>query len=527
MDKIKRALISVSDKEEIVAFAKELVDMGVEIISTGGTARLLKENGINVIYVSDYTGFPEMLDGRIKTLHPKIHGGILWKRGNERHRDEIESQGIKSIDLVVVNLYPFEETISNDGCTFEDAIENIDIGGPAVLRSAAKNFSDVAVVVNPDDYSIVIKELKGNDRRLSNKTRLRLAKEVFQHTARYDSLIANYLSERIGERTKDLPPILNMRFVKIEDMRYGENPHQRAAFYRELRPNSGDRDRGVDISHATKLHGKELSFNNIIDLNAAIGVIREFSVPAAVIIKHTNPCGVGLGQRLIEAYRKARETDPVSAFGGVVGFNRDVDIETAEEISSTFIEGVIAPGFDDGSLEILKKKKDLRLMELKGLKISNPEISIEYDMKKVGGGILLQESDYLDLKEDQLKIVTKRKPTEEEWRRMRFAWKVVKHVKSNAIVYSLSDQTLGIGAGQMSRVDSAKIAVMKANRSLKGSAMASDAFFPFRDAIDIAVEAGVTAIIQPGGSIRDDDVINAADKYNATMVFTGIRHFKH
>ncbi len=519
--KIKRTLISVSDKEGIAAFAKELVDIGVEIISTGGTARLLTENDIKVISVSDYTGFPEMLDGRVKTLHPMIHGGLLWKRENERHRDEMESQGIKSIDLVVVNLYPFEETISKEGCTFEDAIENIDIGGPAMLRSAAKNFSNVAVVVNPDDYSIVIEELKRNDGKLSDKTRLRLAKEAFQHTARYDSLITNYLGERIGEGTTDLPEILNLRFVKIEDMRYGENPHQRAAFYRELKPEE------ADISHAAKLHGKELSFNNIIDLNAAIGVVREFSASAAVVIKHTNPCGAAFADRQVDAYRKAKETDPLSAFGGILGFNREVDIETAEEISSTFIEAVIAPGFDDSALEILKKKKNLRLMELKGMETSSPDIPMEYDMKKVGGGILLQESDSVDLKEDQLKVVTKKEPTQEEWRAIRFAWKVAKHVKSNAIVYTSPDQTLGIGAGQMSRVDSSKIAVMKANKSLKGSAMASDAFFPFRDAVDAAVEAGVTAIIQPGGSIRDEEVINAADEHNITMVFTGIRHFKH
>ena len=516
MSKIQRALVSVSKKDGLIDFAKGLSEMGVEILSTGGTAKLLKDNGIPVIQVSNYTGFPEIMDGRIKTLHPLIHGGLLGRRDNEKHLEEMKKHGIKPIDMVVVNLYPFEDTISKEGVKLDEAIENIDIGGPSMLRSSAKNFQDVAVVVNSDDYEDILAEMEENDGAISYDTKMKLSVKAFKHTARYDSLISKYLESKVeGE---GFPSILNLQFEKITDLRYGENPHQKAAFYENIGLNKGT------LSKAKQLRGKELSYNNILDLNAALELAREFDETAAVIIKHTNPCGVAIGNNLVSAYRKARETDPLSAFGGVIGFNKSVDEETAKEIASTFIEAVIAPDYDESALAILKEKKNIRLLKLSNFKEKTEK---EYDLRNVSGGLLLQDKDSVTLNEDNLKVVTNRQPTEKEWSAMRFAWKVAKHVKSNAIIYATENETVGIGAGQMSRVDSSKLAAMKANKPIQGTAMASDAFFPFRDSVDEAAKVGVTAIIQPGGSVKDEEVIAAANEHNIAMVFTGIRHFKH
>ena len=516
MSKIQRALVSVSKKDGLIDFAKGLSEMGVEILSTGGTAKLLKDNGIPVIQVSNYTGFPEIMDGRIKTLHPLIHGGLLGRRDNEKHLEEMKKHGIKPIDMVVVNLYPFEDTISKEGVKLDEAIENIDIGGPSMLRSSAKNFQDVAVVVDSDDYEDILAEMEENDGAISYDTKMKLSVKAFKHTARYDSLISKYLESKVeGE---GFPSILNLQFEKITDLRYGENPHQKAAFYENIGLNKGT------LSKAKQLRGKELSYNNILDLNAALELVREFDETAAVIIKHTNPCGVAIGNNLVSAYRKARETDPLSAFGGVIGFNKSVDEETAKEIASTFIEAVIAPDYDESALAILKEKKNIRLLKLSNFKEKTEK---EYDLRNVSGGLLLQDKDSVTLNEDNLKVVTNRQPTEKEWSAMRFAWKVAKHVKSNAIIYATENETVGIGAGQMSRVDSSKLAAMKANKPIQGTAMASDAFFPFRDSVDEAAKVGVTAIIQPGGSVKDEEVIAAANEHNIAMVFTGIRHFKH
>ena len=522
MSKIQRALVSVSTKDGLLDFTKGLSEMGVEILSTGGTAKLLKDNNIPVIQVSDYTKFPEIMDGRVKTLHPLIHGGLLGKRDDKKHLEEMKKHGIKPIDMVVVNLYPFEETISKDGVTLDEAIENIDIGGPSMLRSSAKNFQDVAVVVDSDDYEDILAEMEENDGAISYDTKMKLSVKAFKHTARYDSLISKYLESKVeGE---GFPSILNLQFEKITDLRYGENPHQKAAFYENIGLNR------AALSKAKQLHGKELSYNNILDLNAALELAREFDETAAVIIKHTNPCGVATGNNLAEAYRNARETDPLSAFGGIIGLNRDVDEETAKEIASTFIEAVIAADYDDSALAILKEKKNIRLLKIPPLPplVKGGKGGFEeYDLRNVSGGILLQEKDSITLAEDSLKVVTKREPTEKEWAAMRFAWKVAKHVKSNAIIYATDNETVGIGAGQMSRVDSSKLAAMKANKPIQGTAMASDAFFPFRDSVDEAAKVGVTAIIQPGGSVKDEEVIAAANEHNIAMVFTGIRHFKH
>ena len=516
MSKIQRALVSVSKKDGLIDFAKGLSEMGVEILSTGGTAKLLKDNGIPVIQVSNYTGFPEIMDGRIKTLHPLIHGGLLGRRDNEKHLEEMKKHGIKPIDMVVVNLYPFEDTISKEGVKLDEAIENIDIGGPSMLRSSAKNFQDVAVVVNSDDYEDILAEMEENDGAISYDTKMKLSVKAFKHTARYDSLISKYLESKVeGE---GFPSILNLQFEKITDLRYGENPHQKAAFYENIGLNKGT------LSKAKQLHGKELSYNNILDLNAALELVREFDETAAVIIKHTNPCGVAIGNNLVSAYREARETDPLSAFGGIIGFNKNVDEETAKEIASTFIEAVIAPDYDESALAILKEKKNIRLLKLSNFKEKTEK---EYDLRNVSGGLLLQDKDSVTLNEDNLKVVTNRQPTEKEWSAMRFAWKVAKHVKSNAIIYATENETVGIGAGQMSRVDSSKLAAMKANKPIQGTAMASDAFFPFRDSVDEAAKVGGTAIIQPGGSVKDEEVIAAANEHNIAMVFTGIRHFKH
>ena len=519
---IKRALLSVSDKDGIVEFAKKLESFGVEILSTGGTARLLAEEGVKVVEVADYTGYPEMLDGRVKTLHPKVHGGLLGMRGNPSHVEKMEENGIEPIDMVLVNLYPFEATIAKGDCSFEDAIENIDIGGPTMLRSAAKNHKDVTVIVDAGDYKRVLAEMEKSNGSVSYETNLYLAKKVFQHTARYDGAITNYLTSLAsldGDKKNEYPDVLNLQFSKVQDMRYGENPHQTAAFYREEK---------IDepcVANAEQLQGKELSFNNIADLNSAIEIAKEFTDPVAVIIKHNNPCGVALADgSLADAYRKARDCDPVSAFGGVLGFNRIVDTETAKEIASTFVEAVIAPGFDMGAIEVLKEKSNLRLLQIPIL--SHCEHT-GYDIRKVTGGVLIQSRDLATIKIEELKVVSKRQPTAEELKALDFAWKVGKHVKSNAIVYAHGDRTVGIGAGQMSRVDSSRIAILKAQSPVKGTVMSSDAFFPFRDGIDAAAEAGATAVIQPGGSIRDEEIIAAADEHNMAMIFTGIRHFKH
>ena len=520
MGKIRRAIVSVSDKSGVVSFAKELAQMGVEILSTGGTAKTLREQGVPVKDISEYTGFPEMLDGRVKTLHPKVHGGLLGQRSKKEHVSKMNEHGILPIDLVAVNLYPFEATIAKENCSLEEAIENIDIGGPTMIRSAAKNFPDVTVVVDPLDYGAVLAELKEKG-EVSLETNFKLAKKVFQHTARYDGAISNYLGQiDHGEKAYDFPETFTFQVKKVQELRYGENPHQKAAFYRETLSFE------PSVSNATQLHGKELSYNNILDTDSAFETVKEFEEIATVIIKHNNPCGAATSKTgMADAYRKARDCDPVSAFGGVVGFNRSVDEETAREMAPIFLEVVIAPGYDPKALEILRAKKDLRLLQ-------SPPLSVPYirgglDLRKVVGGLLIQERDLGRVPMSHWKVVTKRKPTEEELRAMAFGWRVAKHVKSNAIVLVHEDRTVGIGAGQMSRVDSTRLAVMKARTPTKGTVLASDAMFPFRDGVDTGAEAGAVAIIQPGGSIRDEEVIAAADEHNIAMVFTGMRHFRH
>jgi phosphoribosylaminoimidazolecarboxamide formyltransferase/IMP cyclohydrolase len=524
MAEINRVLISVSDKAGVVEFAQGLSDMGLEIVSTGGTARLLKQEGIAVRPVSEITKFPEMLDGRVKTLHPAIHGGILARRDQPRHMLELEQQGICPIDMIVVNLYPFQKTVAKPDTSFEEAIENIDIGGPTMIRSAAKNFQHVAVVVDPADYPEILAELKASGGGLSLDTRFKLACKTFYHTASYDQAISRYLEDiglidgQFRKKGNAFPPVLQLGFQQVQGLRYGENPHQQAAFYREA---DGE---ATGVASARQLQGKELSFNNILDLDAAYQLAWEFEEPVAVVIKHTNPCGVAVADGLADAYRQARETDPVSAFGSVLGFNRVVDSETAVEIVSTFVEAVIAPGFDPSAMDILQTKTNLRLLE-----VDRPFSPVhgDWDLKRVLGGVLVQDRDTHNLDREKCQVVTRRKPTEAEWKAMDFAWKVVKHVKSNAIVFANQTQTVGIGAGQMSRVDSSKLAVMKARLPIKGTVLASDAFFPFRDGVDAAAEAGATAIIQPGGSLKDKEVIQAADEHSLAMIFTGIRHFKH
>ncbi|MCK4327158.1 MAG: bifunctional phosphoribosylaminoimidazolecarboxamide formyltransferase/IMP cyclohydrolase [Candidatus Diapherotrites archaeon] len=505
-----KALLSVSDKTGITEFAKGLVAAGYEILSTGGTAKALRGAGIKVTDVSDYTGFPEIMGGRVKTLHPKVHGGLLAVRGNKEHERQMKENGIDAIGLVAVNLYPFEETVKKGG-KLGQVIENIDIGGPSMLRSAAKNYESVVVVCGPERYGQVLEEIKAGG--VKPETRKKLAVEAFAHTARYDTIISNYLGE------EELPETLNLTFDKIQKLRYGENPHQKAAFYREAFA------AGATVSTAKQLHGKELSFNNIYDLNSALELVKEFGGTAVVILKHNNPCGVGIDRKQAEAYRKAMECDPVSAFGGIVAVNAKLELATAEEITKTFIECVIAPGYDKDALEHLKsKKKNLRVLEV-------PKFGKEpkaMTLKKVAGGVLLQGRDQELFA--GLKVATKRKPGKEEMKALEFAMKVCKHVKSNAIIYAMGDRTIGIGAGQMSRVDSAVVGAMKAKNAgldTRGSVLASDAFFPFRDAVDAAAKAGVTAIIQPGGSIRDEEVIGACDEHGIAMVFTGMRHFNH
>ena len=517
---IKRALISVSDKTGIVEFARELSASGVEILSTGGTAKMLADNGIPVIEVSDYTGFPEMMDGRVKTLHPKIHGGLLGRRGTD---DAVMAENdILPIDMVVVNLYPFEQTIARDDCTLPMAIENIDIGGPTMLRAAAKNHADVTVVVEAADYNKVLAEMKSNEGAVTTQTRFDLAVKTFEHTAHYDGAIANYLGKitACGENTA-FPRTFNSQFYKAQEMRYGENPHQEAAFYVEH--NNTD----ASIATAKQIQGKELSFNNIGDTDAALECVKQFDEdPACVIVKHANPCGVALGASLLEAYDRAYQTDPESAFGGIIAFNQELDGDTARAIvDRQFVEVIIAPKVSQAAIDAVATKKNVRLLECGEW---SGDTKPRLDFKRVNGGLLVQDCD-LDLY-NELKVVTKRKPTDEEMADLLFTWRVAKYVKSNAIVYGKNKMTIGVGAGQMSRVNSARIAGIKAEHAgleVKGSVMASDAFFPFRDGLDQAGKAGITAVIQPGGSMRDDEVIQAADEHNIAMVFTGMRHFRH
>ena len=562
--KIKRALISLSDKSGAVDFARALADFGVTIISTGGTAKTLRENGVPVTDVSDVTGFPEMMDGRVKTLHPKIHGAFLALRDNPEHLEAMETHGIEPIDLVVINLYPFEQTIAKEGVSVDEAVENIDIGGPAMIRSASKNWRDVAVVTDPNLYDGILSELRENDCSLSLKTRQRLAALAYTRTASYDLAISSYLAKQITSEPgavatgllltsdrrpvaaapgSDLPPSLTIDLAKVTDLRYGENPHQKAALY--------DTGEPVGIAKAEQLHGKEMSFNNFVDTEAAWNLVQDFDELAVAIIKHTNPSGVGIGRTNEEAYRRALSTDPVSAFGGIVAFNRTVDVEVAKSVNEVFTEVVIAPDYNPEALDILRTKKNLRVLKSSppvlggvagfssppalggvdaalGGRGGSPSSNLEY--KQISGGMLVQTTDDHRLSFADLKTVSEKQPSDDDIKAMLLAWKVCKHVKSNAIVFSNENQTIGVGSGQMNRVDSLRIAAMRAERfdlPVKGSALASDAFFPFRDNVDEAAKLGVSAIIQPGGSIKDDESIVAADEHGIVMVFTGIRHFKH
>jgi len=526
---VERALISVYDKAGVVGFAKRLAALGIEILSTGGTAKLLRESGVKVKDVSEFTGWPEMLGGRVKTLHPKVHGGLLFRRGNADDRKQAAEHGIAGIDLVAVNLYPFEATAAKAGLTAEELIENIDIGGPTMLRSAAKNFESVTVVTDPADYERVAAELeakRGTSLGTSLETRLALARKVFSTTSRYDGMITTELERlkvgasghvELGEK-QALPERVHVALEKLQGLRYGENPHQAAALY----VNAGRAPAG--LAAAKQLQGKELSYNNFVDLEAARSLAVEFEKPAAVIIKHNNPCGTAEQDSLREAYLKALACDPVSAFGSVIALNRTVDAATAEEMAKLFVECIVAPGFDAKAKEIFAAKKNLRLLEL-GPDGWKPEAGLQ--LKRISGGMLVQEADLGELSNIELRTVTKRVPFADEMATLRFAWKVAKHVKSNAIVFAKDGATLGVGAGQMSRVDSVKLAVMKAQSPLAGSVVASDAFFPFPDGVEEAAKAGATAVIQPGGSVRDADVIAAADRLELAMVFTGMRHFLH
>lgn len=513
---IKRALISVSDKTGIVELAKELVAHGVEIISTGGTAKTLEDAGIKVTNISDVTGFPECLDGRVKTLHPKVHGGLLAIRSNPEHMRQLKELGIEPIDMVVINLYPFKQTILKGNIELEEAIENIDIGGPTMLRAAAKNYQDVVVVVDPADYGLVLEELKKGE-EFSIKTKFKLAYKVFEHTSHYDTLIAKYLRDKLGEEL--FPQTLTLTFEKVQDMRYGENPHQKGVFYKEVGANIGC------ITNAVQLHGKELSYNNINDANGAIEIIKEFDEPTVVAVKHANPCGVGSADNIYDAYMGAYESDPVSIFGGIVAANREIDAKTAEEISKIFLEIVIAPSYSEEALKILTQKKNIRILKLDNISAKLPEGT--YDMKKVTGGLLVQNYNNQLLNMDELKVVTEKKPTPEQMEDLIFAMKVVKHTKSNGIAIAKGKRTLGVGPGQTNRIEAAKIAIGYSGERAKGAVLASDAFFPFSDCVEAAAKAGITAIIQPGGSIRDQESIDACNKYGIAMVFTGMRHFKH
>ena len=520
---IKQALISVSDKTGVLDFARALSEMGVNILSTGGTAKLLAENGIKVTEVADYTGFPEMLDGRVKTLHPKVHGGILARRDFPEHVAALEAHGIPNIDMVVVNLYPFQQTIARAECSLEDAIENIDIGGPAMLRSSAKNHKDVTVICDPSDYAQVLRELYANKGEVTFETKFTLAKKVFAHTAQYDGAITNYFTS-LGDDKKHAtrsayPTTLNLHFDKVQEMRYGENPHQSAAFYRESNPQIGA------LANYTQLQGKELSYNNIADADAAWECVKTFDESACVIIKHANPCGVAIGVTPFEAYSKALQTDPTSAFGGIIAFNREVDGNTAEAVAKQFVEVLIAPSFTEQAKKIFAAKQNVRLLEIPlGIAVNN------HDFKRVGGGLLVQSPDAKNVAFGELKVVSKKQPTPQQLQDLMFAWRVAKFVKSNAIVFCANGMTMGVGAGQMSRIDSARIASIKAQNaglSLVGTAVASDAFFPFRDGLDVVVEAGATSVIHPGGSMRDQEVVDAADEHGIVMLLTGARHFRH
>jgi phosphoribosylaminoimidazolecarboxamide formyltransferase / IMP cyclohydrolase len=526
LKKIKRALISVSDKTGILDFVELLRTFEVELLSTGGTASMLREAGFVVRDVSDLTGFPEILGGRVKTLHPKVHGGILAIRDHKEHQKQVDENDIEYIDLVVVNLYPFRETVARENVTGEEAIENIDIGGPSMIRSAAKNFHDVAVVVSPADYLLVIDEMTANDGSISLKARFNLARKAFETTSQYDAAISDFLMEAMSldeveaalniSRSTELPSRLSLFAKKEMGLRYGENPHQRAALYVTDGAEKG-------IARAEQLQGKELSFNNLIDLEAAWSLATDFPQTACAIIKHTNPCGAALGADVREAFDKAKATDPVSAFGGIIGFNRRLTEAAARSIAETFFEAIVAPDYEQGALDILAAKKNLRLMRI----AEDDSNGRRLDIRSISGGLLVQDKDGGTIDDANLKIVTERLPTEEEMRALRFAWVLAKHVKSNAIVYAREGQLVGVGAGQMSRVDSVKIGAAKAQLPLAGTVLASDAFFPFRDGLDEAAKAGITAVIQPGGSVRDEEVIAAANEHNLAMVFTGMRHFKH
>ncbi|HRQ59115.1 MAG TPA: bifunctional phosphoribosylaminoimidazolecarboxamide formyltransferase/IMP cyclohydrolase [Azoarcus taiwanensis] len=522
--KVTQALISVSDKRGVLEFAQALQELGVKLLSTGGTAALLRKAGMDVTDVSDHTGFPEMLDGRVKTLHPKVHGGILARRDLPEHMDTIAAHDISRIDLVVVNLYPFAQTIARHDCTLEEAIENIDIGGPTMVRAAAKNHGDeaggVGIVTDPDDYEGILGELRDNEGALSAKTRFSLAVKAFTHTARYDSAISNYLTALTDDGGRQaFPERFHIALDKVQDLRYGENPHQSAAFYREPGAAEGG------IAGYRQLQGKELSYNNIADSDAAWECVKAFDTTACVIVKHANPCGVALGDSPAAAYRKAFATDPTSAFGGIIAFNCEVDREAAEAVSAQFLEVLIAPAYSDEALALLAAKQNVRV-----LTCSPGRSGGALDFKRVAGGLLVQSADDATVAVADLKIVTRRQPTPTELADLMFAWRVAKYVKSNAIVYCRDGMTVGVGAGQMSRVDSARIAAIKAGNAgleIKGTVVASDAFFPFRDGLDVLAQAGATAVIQPGGSMRDAEVIAAADEQDIAMVFTGFRHFRH
>jgi phosphoribosylaminoimidazolecarboxamide formyltransferase/IMP cyclohydrolase len=518
---IRQALLSVSDKSGLVDFARGLNAHGVKLISTGGTAKLLQQSGLDVTEVADYTGFPEMLDGRVKTLHPKVHGGILARRDCPEHVEAIKRAGIEGIDLVVVNLYPFAQTIARDDCTLDEAIENIDIGGPAMVRSAAKNYQHVAIVTDPSDYGGVLKEMAATNGAVGAETRLRLAQKAFSHTAAYDGAISNYLTalDAAGEKRERFPARLNMQYDLAQPLRYGENPHQHAAFYRDSAPPAGS------LGTYRQRQGKELSYNNIADSDAAWECVKTFDAPACVIVKHANPCGVAVAENPLDAYRKAFSTDPTSAFGGIIAFNHEIDEAVAAAVCQQFVEVVIAPAVAAGALSVFSGKTNVRVLEVaRGTGVN------ALDLKRVGGGLLVQTPDALNVGAGELNVVTKLAPTREQLADLLFAWRVAKFVKSNAIVFCGGGRTLGVGAGQMSRVDSARIASIKAQNaglSLAGSAVASDAFFPFRDGVDVVAQAGARAIIQPGGSVRDAEVVAAADEQGIAMVFTGFRHFRH
>ncbi len=509
-----RALISVSDKSGVVNFARNLQALGVEIISTGGTAKLLKDNGVEVVGISDVTGFPECLDGRVKTLHPAVHGGILAMREKPEHMKQLEDLKIETIDIVAINLYPFKETIMKPDVTLEDAIENIDIGGPTMLRSAAKNHKDVTVVCDPADYDKVIEEMK-TEEAVTYDSKYRLALKVFQHTASYDAMISEHLRKEIDG---ELPENLTLTYEKVQDLRYGENPHQSAIYYKEVKPATGA------LVNAVQIHGKELSFNNINDTNGAVEALKEYENPTIVAVKHANPCGIGEGYDIYDAYLKAYSCDPVSIFGGIVASNRSIDERTALEINKIFVEIVIAPHFSQAALDVLTQKKNIRLLKLENIEAIEKNA---LDIKKVSGGILVQDKDNDIFNEEDFKVVTDRIPTENELNDMRFAIKAVKHIKSNGIVLAKDGKTIGIGPGQMNRIWAVENSVKQSLEDTKGAVMASDAFFPFDDCVEAAAKAGITAIIQPGGSIRDEDSIKKANEYGIAMVMTGMRHFKH